>query len=211
MEWFHQTAPSHPTSFNELLTSFLSSREEFKAELFVIIVWLLWNRCNIVQFGRPPLPVDSICIKAGSYLQEFLQAQTEEPAPSRPHPMQQWCPPDPHCFKVNFDATLFCRSSLAGIGVIVSNNEGETVGALSLPIPMAQSVADLEALACLKAVQFALEIGITRVVFEGDSAIIINALLHGAGALASFVNILDDIQLHSTVFQFVDFVYVSRH
>ena len=66
------------------------------------------------------------------------------------------------------------------------------------------------ALACLKAVQFALEIGLNRVVIEGDSAVIINALLHGAGELASFGNILDDIRLHSSVFQFVEFVYVSR-
>ena len=72
-------------------------------------------------------------------------------------------------------------------------------------------MADLEALVCLKAVQFALEIGITQVAFEGDSVVIINTLLHGAGALASFGNILDDIRLHSTVFQFVDFVYVSHH
>ncbi|XP_075654854.1 uncharacterized protein LOC142625023 [Castanea sativa] len=76
---------------------------------------------------------------------------------------------------------------------------------------MAHSIADLEALACLKAVQFALEIGLTRAVFEGDSAVIINALLHGAGSLASFGNILDDIRMHSSAFQFLDFVSVSYH
>ena len=131
--------------------------------------------------------------------------------PPRPLPLQQWRPPDPQCFKVNFDAAVFRRSSLASIGVIVCNHDGVAMGALSLPIPMAQSVADLEALACLKAVQFALEIGLTRVVFEGDSAIIINALLHDASELASFGNILDDICLHSSVFQFVEFVHVSRN
>ena len=115
------------------------------------------------------------------------------------------------CFKVNFDATVFRRSNLAGIGVIACNHDGEAAGALSSPIPMAQSMADLEALACLKAVQFALEIGFTRVVFEGDSAVIINALLHSAGELASFGNILDDIRLHSSIFQFMEFVHVNRN
>ena len=155
--------------------------------------------------------MDSRCSKAGSYLQEFLQAQTEEPVPPRPPPMQQWRPSDLHCLKINFDAAVFCRSSLAGIGVVVCNNAGEVEGALSSSIPMAQSVADLEALACLKAVQFALELGITRVVFEGDSAVVINALLHGAGAFASFGNILDDIRMLSAVFHFVHFVFVNRH
>ena len=211
LEWFHQTAPPHPNSFIELLSSFLFNREEFKAEIFVIMVWLLWNRRNAVQFGHPPLPVASICSSAGSYLQEFLQAQNDEPNPPRPPPMQQWRPSDPQCFKVNFDAAVFRRLTLAGIGVIARNHDGEAVGALSSPIPVAQSVADLEALACLKAAQFALEIGLTRVVFEGDSAIIINALLHGTGELASFGNILDDIRLHSSIFQFVEFVHVSRN
>ena len=122
--------------------------------------------------------------------------------------MQQWRPSDLHCLKINFDAAVFRRSSLAGIGVVVRNNAGEVEGALSSSISMAQSVADLEALACLKAVQFALELGITRVVFEGDSAVVINALLHGAGAFASFDNILDDIRMLSAVFHFVDFVFV---
>ncbi|XP_030925104.1 uncharacterized protein LOC115952172 [Quercus lobata] len=168
------------------------------------------NRRNAVHFGRPPLPVDSICSKAGNYLQEFLQAQLEEPIPIRLPPSQQWRPPDHHCLKINFDAAVFRRSSKASIGVVIRNNAGEVEGALSSSIPMAHSVADLEALACLKAVQFALELGITRAVFEGDSAVIINALLHSVGAFATFGNILDDIRMLSTVFQFVEFIFVNR-
>ena len=82
------------------------------------------------------------------------------------------------------------------------------MGALSSSIPMA--VADLKALACLKVVQFALELGLTRVVFEGDSIVIINALPHGVDDMASFGNILDNIRMHFAVFQFVEFVYVNR-
>ena len=88
---------------------------------------------------------------------------------------------------------MFRASHLVGLGVIVRNDGGEAVGALSSSIPLAHSVANLEALACLKVVQFALELGLTCVVFEGDSIVIINALLHGAGDMASFDNILDDI------------------
>ena len=68
LEWFHQTVSPHPNSFIELLSSFLFNREEFRAEIFVIMVWLLWNKHNAVQFGHPLLPVASICSLAGSYL-----------------------------------------------------------------------------------------------------------------------------------------------
>ena len=55
-------------------------------------------------------------------------------------------------------------------------------------------MADVEALACLKAVKFALEIGLTRVVFEGDSAVIIGALIQDNGEVARYGNILEDIR-----------------
>ena len=110
-----------------------------------------------------------------------------------PPPLQQWCPPTPNIFKVNFDALVFRSSNLAGVGVIVCNSSGAAVEALSVPISLGCSVIELEALACLRAVQFVLEIGLTRVVFEGDLAAVIDALWHGSGGLASYGNVLDDI------------------
>lgn len=88
LEWFHQSVLSQPSSFSELLSRFLFCLEEFRAEIFVTIAWFLWNRHNAIHFGHSTLPVSSICSKAGSYLQEFLQAQMEEPTPPHPPPMQ---------------------------------------------------------------------------------------------------------------------------
>ena len=151
----------------------------------------------------------SICSKASSYLQEFLQAQTEEPAPPRAPVVQQWRPPDSHCFKVNFDAAVFRDLNKAGLGVIVRDCGGAVLGALSSSIPLAQSVADVEALACLKVVKFALEIGLTRVIFEGDSAVIISALTQENGEVANYGNILEDIRQLVGAFQSVIFSHTS--
>ncbi|KAL4606836.1 hypothetical protein ACB092_09G132900 [Castanea dentata] len=139
LECFRQSVPSQPSSFNELLSRFMFCQEEFRTKILVTIVWFLRNRRNAILFGRPALLL----------------------VPPRPPPMQQWRPPEPYCYKVNFDAAVFHVSSLVGIGVIIRNDGWEVVGALSLSNPMAQSVAKLEALACLKVVQFALEIGLT--------------------------------------------------
>ena len=76
----------------------------------------------------------------------------------------------------------------------------EPIGALSMPINLGQSVAKMETLARQRAVQFAIEIGLTRVIVEGDSAVVIEALLLGSGQLASYGNILDDIQVQAAVF-----------
>lgn len=47
------------------------------------------------------------------------------------------------------------------------DNCGAAIGALSMPTSLGRSVAELEALACQRAVQFALEISLTCVVIEG--------------------------------------------
>ena len=68
-----------------------------------------------------------------------------------------------------------------GVGVIIRDNWGDPIGALTMPVPISQFVAELEALACQQAVQFALEIGLNRVVVEGDFVTIIEALNNGTG------------------------------
>ena len=124
--------------------------------------------------------------------------------------MQQWCPPNSHCFKVNFDAAVFRDLNKAGLGVIVCEFDAAVLGTLSSSIPLAQSVANVEALACLKVVKFALEIGLTRVIFEGDSVVIISALTQENGEVASYGNILEDIRQLVGSFQSVIFSHISR-
>jgi len=125
--------------------------------------------------------------------------------------MQQWQPPDHDIYKVNFNAATFSSSNSVGIRVIVCDYVGEAIGALSMTIPLPQSVADVKALACYQAVKFAAEIGLSRVVFEGDSVVIINALNKATGDLASYGTILEDIRALVSGFQLVEFNHVPRN
>nr|POE55977.1 hypothetical protein CFP56_62806 [Quercus suber] len=122
---------------------------------------------NALIFGRSALPVDQICSSAGNLLQEFLAAQDTETALPNPPSPQRWCPPMTDVCKVNFDAAVFRSSNLAGLGVVVRDSSGAMIGALSAPTPLGSSVAELEALACLRAVQFASEIGLTSRAVHG--------------------------------------------
>ena len=116
---------------------------------------------------------------AGSFLQEFLQAQEVELSPPRPQVIQRWRPLDLNIYKINFDVAVFRASNLAG--VIVRDNRGDPIRALTMPVPFRQFVAELEALTCQRAVQFAWEIGLTQVVVEGDFVTVIEALKNGTG------------------------------
>ena len=59
----------------------------------------------------------------------------------------------------------------------------------------------MEALACRKAVEFATEIGLQRVIFEGDSAMVINGLNQGSAGLSTYGLVIEDILCQAMVFQ----------
>ena len=121
--------------------------------------------------------MSNINLLASNLLQEFLAAQEDE-APTVHPPMNQhqWRPPEHDHFKVNFDAALFKSLNLAGIGVVIRDWRGDVVAALSMPIALASTVADLEALACCRALLFAAEKGLQNVIFEGDSVSVMTAI-----------------------------------
>ena len=88
-------------------------------------------------------PLSSISSIAGRMLQEQLAVQDPPPAAPSSMPQHQWRSPDPHSYKANFDAAVFQATNTAGIGVIIRDRNGEVIGALFMPIPLSQSVAEL--------------------------------------------------------------------
>lgn len=114
---------------------------------------------------------------ASNLLQEFLAAQEDEDLPvPLPPALHQWRPPEQGYFKVNFDAAIFKVSNSAGIGVVIRDWRVEVTAALSMLVPLSISVADLEALACRRAMFYAAECGRHSVIFKGGSASVINAI-----------------------------------
>ena len=155
----------------------------------------MWNCHNTLKFGHPTVGVDCISSKAKALLQEFLSVQASHATAPTVAALHQWKPPEYPFIKANFDAAVFKTSSLAGIGVIIRDGMGEVIGALTMPIPLANSVATMEALACRRAVLFAKEIGLLDVIFEGDFAEVIQAIIQENSDHLDFGHIIDDIRI----------------
>ncbi|KAK7845071.1 hypothetical protein CFP56_010009 [Quercus suber] len=69
-------------------------------------------------------------------------------------------------YKVNFDGAVFEDQACAGLGVVIRDLAGLIIGALSQRIRLPSSVVMGEALAARRAVLFAKEISVFRVVIE---------------------------------------------
>ena len=71
-------------------------------------------------------------------------------------------------------------------------------------------MALVEALACRRAVQFAVEIGLHEVIFEGDAAVVINAISKESANQTLYGHIVDDVLDRVSLLRFSEFCYVSR-
>ena len=86
-----------------------------------------------------------------------------------------WSPPPTGWAKLNFDGAARDNPGIAGIGCIINNDSRQWLAKKAMAIrPTSNNLAELEALeVCLN---LCLEVGITKVVIEGDSQIILNTI-----------------------------------
>ena len=111
-------------------------------------------------------------------------------------PPPRWFPPEQQFYKVNIGGAIFKNIDAVGLGVVIRDNNGEVMGAMSQRVPLPQTVVEVEALACLRAVFFAIEL-LCDLVIEGDSALVIQAIKDGQPCQSFYGHIVDDI-LHLT-------------
>ncbi|XP_075665955.1 uncharacterized protein LOC142635732 [Castanea sativa] len=78
-------------------------------------------------------------------------------------------------------------------------------------VPFPQSVPEVEALACRQVVSFAIDLGFHEVIFEGDSAIMNQAINSRLSSLALYGHIVDDILHLASQLQYHKFCQVSRN
>lgn len=71
---------------------------------------------------------------------------------------------------------MFRESREAGLGVIVCDSQGRALASLSKKVILPPFIDDVEALAVVKDIHFAQELGFSLIILDGDSETIIKGL-----------------------------------
>ncbi|XP_030945152.1 uncharacterized protein LOC115969601 [Quercus lobata] len=141
---------------------------------------------------------------------EFFEVHQRPPNAVHNVPHVKWSPPAEGGYKANFDAAFFESSELAGIGVVVRDNSGNVMGALSQKISRPQSVEHAEALAACRAVILVKELLLSQACFEGDCQRVIQAINAGGPNRTLFGHIIEEICNFSSSLASCSFVHVRR-
>ena len=122
----------------------------------------------------------------------------------------RWRPPISPLYKINFDGVLFSKLEAAGLSVVIRDSRGKVVGALAERIPIPKSAATVEALVCRRALYFAKEFRISEFVREGDTEVIIRALLSKEVVHPKYGHVLQDSLVLANGFRVCNFAHIKR-
>ena len=89
--------------------------------------------------------------------------------PPQPYDPNLWRPPPLGWYKVNVDGAVFKELGHYGIGVVVQNDKGQIMGALSKLLPNPLDALETEAKVGEIGTTFAWELGLREIILEGDS------------------------------------------
>ena len=187
-----------------------AAAEKPSLDLFAMIVAEIWQRRNRARVGEATVPVCQIANKATCVLQEFQQLRPIHAVIPRTARAVKWRPPSAPCVKVNFDGAIFSQDGLAGAEVIIRDEHGLVMAALSQQIPSPASVEMVEVLAARRALVFAKELGFDRLILEGDSEAVIKAILGDYMDCSYLGHVLKDIKFLFSSFSFISVKHIHR-
>uniref|UniRef100_A0A7N2M6W5 RNase H type-1 domain-containing protein n=1 Tax=Quercus lobata TaxID=97700 RepID=A0A7N2M6W5_QUELO len=96
------------------------------------------------------------------------------------------------------------------MAVIIRNEKDEVMGAKSAKGPWVTDSLEAEALACRTALEFAVDIGLSDIVIEGDCVQVINAIKADRGNLSQLGHVIEDIQVLISGLRWVKVRWVKR-
>ena len=106
----------------------------------------------------------------------------------------RWKPPSSLVYKLNFDAATSPSLRTSGFGAVIRNEKGEVMAAYAARGPPVTDSKETEALACCKAMEFAMDAGFSDLIIEGDNAEVMKAISSPRVNCSRLGHIYDDIR-----------------
>ena len=104
---------------------------------------MVWNNQNVFNHeGRCKDP-KRIAMEASEYAKEVGE-EPQPPSRGQAPGRNKWCPPRHGRYKVNVDGAMFTSQRSNGIGVVIRNENGQIMGAMSKKLPLPLGALEVE-------------------------------------------------------------------
>nr|XP_023870323.1 uncharacterized protein LOC111982938 [Quercus suber] len=154
------------TTFQVLVQHVIAECKDL--ESFGMLVWAIWYQRNQVRVSQKEFTYNQIGPLATQMLHDFVQVLPErQRQPTRTKDQQvRWQPPPTTKFKITFDGVVFKEEKRAGLGVVIRNHQGQVHASLTENVALPPSIMEVEALAAIRVVSFAVELGVSSIILR---------------------------------------------
>ena len=135
--------PKQPHEFLDLVWEIRERKPGIDWETFAVTAWSLWNHRNALKHRRPRKDAGRILKEVVEYVTVFRQENLCLNEPSNP-PFSHWTPPRCGWYKINVDGVVFKELGSCGVGVVIRNEEGLLMGAMSKRMELPLKVLEAE-------------------------------------------------------------------
>ena len=143
--------------------------------MFATTVWGIWNNRNQMRHGGQCKSYEVIVKGAVDYLNEYQAANRSTEHFAIPEAVR-WRPPKQGWYKVNTDGATFKDIKCCGVGVVIRNEKGELMGALSKKFGLPLGGLEAEVLAVEEGVALAWDLGLKDIIIKSDALLVTNSL-----------------------------------
>lgn len=176
--------------------------------VFHFILYQLKFTKKSSPFGSTLLKLDYLAHVSKDWLAEFTtvqvlhQAQPPKPQFLGSHHLQS-------CTKLIL-IELFSRGTINLVWVVIRDSQCQVIVSLSQQLPQCLQAVEIEAITASQALEFGFGVGITQAILEGDSEVIIKALVENESFVTSFDPSIQDAKVFSRSFNQLLYSHISR-
>ncbi|XP_041016296.1 uncharacterized protein LOC121258801 [Juglans microcarpa x Juglans regia] len=170
------------------------------------IAWAFWYRQNKLiyeQLKENLVAIINHALSLQNPTSSFRNTPNSTPTPC-------WNVPPTSFFKLNVDGALFYDNQKAGVGAVVRDDHGQVIMAVSKTEPEVSKAESVELLAMLRGLQFSSQMGLSKIILESDSLILVEALQVEGESLLVLGNLISEVKRMLHQFQEAKVQHVPR-
>ena len=198
-----------PRDFVDIVWEIMSRRPEIDWELFTVTAWSLWNNRNLVHHGGKSKSSELIVREVAAYMTEVRQTKEAQTRPA--HPIRQiWTPPKRGFYKINIDEAVFQEMGCCGVGVIIRNEDGQLMSAMSKRFYLPLKTLEVEAKAVKEGITLARELSLKNIIVESDAQVVVNSLSESGLLPSSILTVIEGTRMSLRGFDSWEINHICR-
>ena len=178
-------------------------------ELFAITAWMVWNNRNTFKHEVRCKDPKKIAMEAKEYAKEVAE-ESLPPSRGTATGRSRWRPPQNGRYKVNVDGAVFTSLESSRIGVVIRNEDGLIMGAMSKNLPLPLGALEVEAKALEGGIELARDLGLWEVEFESNAQVVVKAVTGAEPGPSSIMKVVEGIRMGLSSFKFWSLNHIGR-